>query len=124
MLGIPDIETLCVLTIKYNTICRKLTSDEKANKRQRNCQCERAVQTEGGKLQRYAYNKQDVDAQKQCNTDNKDENYTNRKQHINVLQQHTADNVDKPVFVPNPMVMDNNHNRNQSIVSDQIINDN
>ena len=47
----PDIETLVVLTINDKTIGRQLASGEIADKRQRNCQCERAIHTGGGKLE-------------------------------------------------------------------------
>ena len=50
LLGMTDVETLSVLTIRYNTIGRQLTSDDKAK-------------AEGWKLERYAYNTQDVDVQ-------------------------------------------------------------
>ena len=59
-----DIETLSVLTTNDKTIGMQLTSGNRADKRQRNWKCERAVQTEGGKLERSAYNRQDIDAQK------------------------------------------------------------
>ena len=49
LLSIPDKETLGVLTIKYETIGRQLTQEDNPDKRQRNCQSERAVQTEVGK---------------------------------------------------------------------------
>ena len=64
LLGMPDIETLGLLTIDEKTIDRQLALGDNAGKRQRNCQCERAVQAEGRKLVSYADNRQDVDAQK------------------------------------------------------------
>ena len=127
LLGMPHIEILDVLTIKYNTIGRQLASDNKANKRQRNCQCERAVQRGGRKLERYVSNWQDIDLQKQCNADNAadtDESWTNRKQHCNAQKQYNADNMDEPDVVPNAIVMGNNNNRNKSLLSDLIINEN
>ena len=57
LLSIPYIETLGVLTIKYNTIGRLLESDAKISKMQGNCQYERAVQTEGRKPERCAFNR-------------------------------------------------------------------
>ena len=92
-----------------------MASDYKVNKRQKNCQYERAVQTEGGKLAGYEYNRQDVDAQKQCGADNAtdtDKSCTTRRQDVDAKEQYNADNVDEPDIVPNPMVIGINHNRN------------
>ena len=121
MLGKPDIETLGVLTIKYNTIGRQLASEDKANKMQINCQWERAVQTEGGKLERYLYNRQDANVQKQYNAANTDESHKNRRKHVEAQEQYNSYNVEEPDVVPNPMVMGNS-SRNQSLLSDAIIN--
>ena len=74
---------------------------DNADKRQRNWQCERAIQTEGGKFESYAYNRHDDDAQ----------------------EQYNADSVDKPVVDPNNMVTGNINNRNQSLSSNLIINE-
>ena len=43
LLGMPYIETPGVLTINCKTMGRQLTSDDNANKRNRNWQYERAV---------------------------------------------------------------------------------
>ena len=67
-----------------------------AEKRQRNCQCEREIQTEGGKIESYAYDRQDVDVQ----------------------EQYNADNMGESVVNPNPMVMI--INENQKFPSDQL----
>ena len=70
------------------------------------------------------YNRKNVDMQTQCdadNVDNTDESFTNRRQHINAQKQYYADNVDEPDIVPSPIVIGNN-NRNQSLLSDAIIN--
>ena len=64
LLGMPDIETVGVPTIHDKIIGRQLASGDMADKRQGNCQCEKAVQTEGGKFESYAYNRQGYDAQK------------------------------------------------------------
>ena len=127
LLIMPFIETLGVLTMIYNTIGRQLASDNKANKRQRNCQYERAVQTEGWKLERCAYDRQIVDAQKLCNVNNganTAEWCIHRGQHVDTHEQHTADSVDEPDVVPNSMAMGNNNHRNQSLLSDLIIREN
>ena len=50
LLGMLDLETLGVLTIKCETIGRQLTQDDNPYKRQRNCKSERAVQAEGRML--------------------------------------------------------------------------
>ena len=53
----PDIETLGVLTIDKTTGWQLALGDN-ADKRQRNCQCYRAVQTEGEKPESYTDNRQ------------------------------------------------------------------
>ena len=95
-----------------------------ANKRQRNCQDERAGQIDGRKFERYACNRQGATIQKQCdaeNADNTDKSCTNRRQHVDAQEQY---HVDEPENVPNPTVMGNNNNRDQSLLSDPIINEN
>ena len=47
-LGMPNIDNLHLLTIKYETTGRQLTSDDNTDNRKRNCQYERAVQTGSG----------------------------------------------------------------------------
>ena len=56
----------------------------------RNCQCERAIQTEGGKF----------------------ETYENKRQDVEVQSQHNADNTPESSIVTNPMVIGNNSNEN------------
>ena len=51
LLSIPDVETLGVLTINNKTIGRQLASGDSAYNRHINCQCTRAAQTEGRKLE-------------------------------------------------------------------------
>ena len=46
LLGMPDINNLGVLIINYETIGRQVASDDNADNRKRNCQYDRAVQTE------------------------------------------------------------------------------
>ena len=101
-LGMPDIETLGVLTINYETIGRQLTPDDNPDNKQKNYQCERTIQTEGGKLESYAYNRQDVDTQKQCNaysTADTTESCTNRRQHDEAQEKYIADNVDASLLI-------------------------
>ena len=50
LLSMSDIETLGVLTTEDKTTGRQLALGDNADKRQRNCQCERAVQTESHKV--------------------------------------------------------------------------
>ena len=52
MLSIPDIETMGVLAIKYNTIHRQLASDDKANKTEKLT----VFHIEGRKFEGYVYN--------------------------------------------------------------------
>ena len=47
LLGMLDIETLSVLTIDDKTIDGQLALGNNPDKRQRNCQCDRVVKTEG-----------------------------------------------------------------------------
>ena len=54
LLGMSDIETLGMLTINDKTIGRQLAPGDNVEKRQRNCQHERAIQTEGRKLESHA----------------------------------------------------------------------
>ena len=54
LFGMSDIEMLGVLKIDDKTIGRQLALGDNVDKRQRNCQCERAVQTESMKLENYA----------------------------------------------------------------------
>ena len=108
LLGMPDIETLGVLTIDDKTIDRKL-----ACKRQRNFQCERAVQTEGGKLVNYADNRQDIDIQRAAQAEGgKSESSTKKRQDADRHSQHSADNNIWSSVITNPMITDNNNNEN------------
>ena len=76
-----------------------MASDDSADKRQRNWQCERAVQTEGRALESYAYNRKDVDAQKAVQAeDDKPESCTNKRQDAGVQKQCKADNTAKQVL--------------------------
>ena len=70
VLGMPEIETLGVLTINYDTIGRQAASDDNANNWKRNCQCVSAVQTEGGKFECHENKRQDTEEQSEHNTDN------------------------------------------------------
>ena len=88
LLGIPNIKTLGVLTITYETIGRQGTPDDNPDKKQRNCQSEKAVQTEGSKPESCTNKRQDADAQKQC----------------------SEDNMSEWSFTPNPIVMGTNNN--------------
>ena len=136
LLGKQDIETLGVLTINDKTIGRQLASGDSADKRQRNYQCERAVETEGVKLESYAYNMQGVDAQKAVKAEGgKPESCTNKKQDANVQRQCNADNKAKPNVIFNLSVMASNNNENScpsepinkdknSFFSELIINEN
>ena len=47
LLGMPDVDNWGVLTINCKRIGRQLASHDNAHTRKRNCQYERAVQTEG-----------------------------------------------------------------------------
>ena len=67
---------------------------DSAEKRQRNCQCERSVQKEGGNAESCTNKRQDPDVQKQCN----------------------ADNTAKPSVITNPMFMGNNTNENSFLL--------
>ena len=88
------IETLGVPTINDKTIGRQLASGDDVDKRQRNCQCERAAQTEGGKLESYADNRQDVDAQKAVQVEGSmSESRTNKRQDVDSQSQHNADST-------------------------------
>ena len=89
-------------TINYETMDRQLASDNNANERKRNYQHERAVETDGSEPNSCTNKKQDVDIQKQCNTDN------------------TAE----PSVNPNPMAMVNNKYENNSLLSEPINDDN
>ena len=60
-----------MLTITDKTIDRKLALGDNVDKRQRNCQWERAVQTEGRKLGSCTNNRQVVDAQKAVQADSR-----------------------------------------------------
>ena len=64
LLSMQDIDILGVLTINFETIGRQLTSDDNADNRKGSCHYERAVKTGGWMPESYAYNRQDVDAQK------------------------------------------------------------
>ena len=86
-------------TINDKTIDRQLVPGNNADKRKRNCHCERATQTEGRKLESYAYKRQDTDSPEQYN-------------------------ADEPIVDPNLTVTGNINNRNQSLSSNQIINEN
>ena len=101
LLGMPDIDTLGVVTIKCEAIGRQVASDDNADRRKRNCQYERAVQTEGGKPETWINKRQDV-----------------------VQKQSNADNTAEAGVVPNPTVMGNNNNKDKSFISELIINEN
>ena len=53
VLGMPDIDILGILTISCETIGKQVASDKNTDDSKRNCQCKRAVQTEGGKFESY-----------------------------------------------------------------------
>ena len=46
MLGIPDIDSLGVLTINCENIGRQVASDQNTDNSKRNCQCKREIQTD------------------------------------------------------------------------------
>ena len=89
VLGMPDIDNLDVLPINCETIGRKVASDENIDSK-RNCQHERAFQTEGRKF----------------------ESYENKRQDTEVQSQHNADNTAESSIVTNPTVISNNRNEN------------
>ena len=76
-----------------------MAPDNNADKRHRNLKCETVIQTEGRRLESYAYNRQDVDVHKQ-------------------------NNADEPVVDPTPMFMGNINKRSQSLHANKIINNN
>ena len=89
----------------------------------KNCQCERAVQTEDGKLVSYAYNRQDVDAQKHSKQKVAHLRAVQMRNDTDTQSQHNADNANEPSVITNPVVMGNNNNKN-SFLSELIINEN
>ena len=54
--------------MNHKTIGRQVASDDNADKIQSNCQYQRAVQTESGKLESYEHTRQDADVKEtvQC----------------------------------------------------------
>ena len=104
LLGMPDIETLSVLTINDKTIGRQLVSGDNADKRQRNCQCERAIQREVESLRAMhtigrmltCKNNTMQPTQLSC---------TNRRQHVDAQEPYNIGNVNEPIVDPNAMVM-------------------
>ena len=90
VLGMSDIDNLGVLTINCETISRQVASHKNTDNSKGNCQCERVIQTEGGKY----------------------ESYENKRQDTEVQSQHNADNTAKSGIVTHPTVMDNNSNEN------------
>ena len=63
LLGMPDIQTVGVLTINHDTLGRQLASDESTDKRKTNRQSKRAVQTQGQKPESWKNKMYDVDVQ-------------------------------------------------------------
>ena len=123
LLGIPGIETLGVLTISYEKIGRQLKPDNNPDKRQRNCQSERAVQIEGRKPESCTSNKQDVDTQKAVQEKGrKPESCTNKRQDAAVQKQCNAVNTPKLAVTPNPVVTGKNYSDN-SLLSEPRNND-
>ena len=84
------IENLGVLAINCETIDRQVTSGENRDNSKRNCQCKRAIKTEGGKF----------------------EIYENKRQDAELQSQHNADNTAESGIVTNPTVISNNSNEN------------
>ena len=68
LLGMPDIETLCILIINYETIGRQMTPDNNPDKRKRNAKGKETVKTKGWKP--WELYEQMADVQKECNVDN------------------------------------------------------
>ena len=94
-------------------IGRQLASGDNEKKRQRNCQFERTVLTEGGKFESFADSRQDVDAQKVVQAEGgTPEKSTNKRQYADTQSQYNADNTTEPSFITNPMVTSNNNNGN------------
>ena len=136
LLGMPGIQPLGVITIKYETIARQLTPDDNPDKRQRNCQSERAVETEDGKPVKCTKNRQDVDPQKAAKQKMGSlSTLQNKRQDDNVQTKYNADNISKPNVTPNAMVTGKYTNKNsfpsgpindddKSFFSELIINDN
>ena len=107
----PDIETLGVLMIDDKTIGRQLISIHNADKRQRNCQCEGAVQTEDVKLESHVDNRQDVGVQEAVQAiGGTPEGSTNVRQDVDTQSQHSADNTTEPSVITNPLVTGNQKN--------------
>ena len=65
----PCIDNLGILIINCETIGRQVASDENTDSK-RNCQCKRAIKTEGRKFEIYENTRQDAEAQSQQNADN------------------------------------------------------
>ena len=70
LFGRPDIQTLGIVTINTDTICRQLASDENTDKRRTNRQSKKAIQTEGRQPDSCTNNMLEVDVQIQCNANN------------------------------------------------------
>ena len=92
VLGMSDIDKLSLISFNCETIGRQVALDDIIDNSKRNSQCNRAIQTEGGKCKQFESEKQDAEAQ----------------------SQHNTYNTAKPTIVTNPMVMGNNNNKNDS----------
>ena len=85
--------------------------DDTPDKRQRNCQSERAVQTDGRKPDSCTNNRQEFDVQKSVKAEGgKSESCTNKRQGADVQKQCEEDNMPEQSVIPNQKVKGINNN--------------
>ena len=90
VLGMPDIDKLCLISFNCETTDRQVASDDITDNSKRNGQCKRAIQIEVRKCEQFESEKQDAEGQ----------------------SQQDVDNAAKPTTITNPTVMGNNNNKN------------